>query len=90
MEADMPIIITVALAFALIATSAVFWPKSIEPPKGAAVLAVETGSLAIDEILLRVDTSSLPNQEFEDQTFVFSSAVDHSRNNRPVATAEAR
>lgn len=47
-------------------------------------------SLEIDKVLLRADTSSLPIQEIEDQTFVFSSAVNHSRNNRPVSSAEAQ
>ena len=86
----MPIIIIVAVAIALVAISSIFWPNSVERYQSAEDRAIQMRSLEIDKVLLLVDTSSLPIQEFEDQTFVFSSAVEHLRNTRPVSTADAR
>ena len=85
----MPIVITVVLAVVLFAFAEVFWLKLIDPPKDTTGPAA-TGSLAINEILQRVDTKSLSVEEFEDQTFVFSIAINRAEDNHPMSTAEVR
>ena len=87
----MPIVIgVVVFVVVLTATATAFWPKSIAPRADFRSTLVQSRSLSVEEILLTVDTTSLPVQEFEDRTFVFSSETDRSGDIRPAITAEVR